>query len=249
MFKGLAGMYRLNENVLYNEQEAELKATVDGDAILLAPSANRLLHLLILNQGIPVTRDTLFKLVWDDHGLRSSNANLNQYISLLRRQLFDVGLPKDTIVTIPKIGFMIDKTIAITLIQESPPLKLFPEKGKDKTKQKLNTTIISICTGLFLLSFLAIFFVSKNEQQLPKFKFQPITNNTIECNIYSLSNTTTFLSNASELKRLKDCNASFDYFIYFNHEQKGRELISWCKKDPENSNAFIYCKNESRNVI
>ncbi|PEH71576.1 winged helix-turn-helix domain-containing protein [Edwardsiella tarda] len=243
------GMYRLNEHVLYNEQEAELRTTVDGDAILLAPSTNRLLHLLILNQGIPVTRDTLFKLVWDDHGLRSSNANLNQYISLLRRQLSDVGLPKDIIVTIPKIGFMIDKTIDITLIDESPFPSLLPGEGEEKEKYKSKITIISACTALFLLFLLAFFFISGDEQQLPKFKFQPIANNSIECNIYSLSNTTTSLSDASELKRLKDCNTSFDYFIYFNHEQKGRELISWCKKDPENPNAFIYCKNESRNVI
>lgn len=243
------GMYRLNEHVLYNEQEAELRTTVDGDAILLAPSTNRLLHLLILNQGIPVTRDTLFKLVWDDHGLRSSNANLNQYISLLRRQLSDVGLPKDIIVTIPKIGFMIDKTIDITLIDESPFPSLLPGEGEEKGKYKSKIAIISACTTLFLLFLLAFFFISGDEQQLPKFKFQPIANNSIECNIYSLSNTTTSLSDASELKRLKDCNTSFDYFIYFNHEQKGRELISWCKKDPENPNAFIYCKNESRNVI
>ncbi|WP_077999536.1 winged helix-turn-helix domain-containing protein [Edwardsiella tarda] len=243
-------MYRLNEHVLYNEQEAELRTTVDGDAILLAPSTNRLLHLLILNQGIPVTRDTLFKLVWDDHGLRSSNANLNQYISLLRRQLSDVGLPKDIIVTIPKIGFMIDKTIDITLIDEAPPPNLLPSMEKEEGKHKLKIAIISACTALFLLSFLAFFFISKeDEQQLPKFKFQPIANNSIDCNIYSLSNTTTSLSDTNELKRLKDCNTSFDYFIYFNHEQKGRELISWCKKDPENPNAFIYCKNESRNVI
>lgn len=107
-------MFIINKDVSFNEEDGNLENQVAEVSVLMAASTRRLLEVLIKNQGNPVTRDCLFKTVWDDNGMRSSNGNLNQYISILRKQLDQVGLPDNTIITIPRVGFMFNPDILIS---------------------------------------------------------------------------------------------------------------------------------------
>lgn len=106
-------MLIINDSVLYNEDDGCLDNNHLGMSVTMAPSSNRLFLILISNHGSPVERDEILKSVWDEYGLRSSNSNLNQYISMLRKQLVQVGLPEDTIITIPKVGFMLNGNLSV----------------------------------------------------------------------------------------------------------------------------------------
>jgi DNA-binding winged helix-turn-helix (wHTH) protein len=111
--------YRFNDRVLF-----------DGDSGTLGPSdfsdeptpisnpAKRLLLLLIANYGKPVEREVIFKKVWDDYGMISSNNNLNQCVSKLRRVLKVMGIDDEVIATVPKIGFMLRREIQVEISQE-----------------------------------------------------------------------------------------------------------------------------------
>ncbi|EDH6598875.1 transcriptional regulator, partial [Salmonella enterica subsp. enterica serovar Goverdhan] len=96
-------MYIINNEVSFNEEDGHLENSAAEVSVLMATSTRRLLDVLISNQGNPVERDCLLKTVWDDNGLRSSNSNLNQYISILRKQLAQVGLPDNTVITLPRV--------------------------------------------------------------------------------------------------------------------------------------------------
>ncbi|MBO2006671.1 helix-turn-helix domain-containing protein [Serratia marcescens] len=54
------------------------------EPVTLTTIANRLLALLVKNNGILISRDFIFSTVWDDHKT-ASNSNLNNYIASLRR--------------------------------------------------------------------------------------------------------------------------------------------------------------------
>ena len=112
-------MLIISNDVLFNEEEGQLVNQAADISVMMAASTRRLLEILILNQGNPVGRDSLLKMVWDDNGMRSSNSNLNQYISILRKQLGQVGLPDDTVITIPRVGFMFNPEIEVR--RDSPP--------------------------------------------------------------------------------------------------------------------------------
>ncbi|MDJ0476207.1 hypothetical protein QNA27_21415 [Pantoea eucalypti] len=64
-----------------------------------------------------MAREILLTEVWDKYGLRGSNSNLNQYLSMLRRALAAYGC-ENLIITIPKIGIRLNTDISIE--RESP---------------------------------------------------------------------------------------------------------------------------------
>ncbi|EGB2808513.1 winged helix-turn-helix domain-containing protein [Salmonella enterica] len=129
----------------------------------MAATTRRLLAVLISNHGNPVERDCLLKKVWDDNGMRSSNSNLNQYISILRKQLLQVGLPDNAVITIPRVGFMfspdieVRRDIPVTAMQLSRTGK----KLRYFTSGILYYPMYTICVFLLCLSVFFIFFVTR----------------------------------------------------------------------------------------
>ncbi|HEY1847482.1 MAG TPA: helix-turn-helix domain-containing protein [Buttiauxella sp.] len=118
--------YRINQSIIYTPDDGTVKLITDGEnevssgEISLAPTANRLLTMLISHHGSILQRDELLDNVWDAHGLRASNNSLNQYISVLRRNFADLGLEETVIVTIPTVGFMFSKDIPVS-VEDVPP--------------------------------------------------------------------------------------------------------------------------------
>ncbi|WP_297203536.1 winged helix-turn-helix domain-containing protein [uncultured Pluralibacter sp.] len=121
-------VYRINRTVIYNPDDGTLTLVDDSDQdcvgeISLTPTANRLLHLLIMHQGSVIEREALLEHVWDNYGLKSSNNSLNQYVSMLRRNFADLGLEEAAIVTVPRTGFMFSQDLEIvTEAGQSPPV-------------------------------------------------------------------------------------------------------------------------------
>ncbi|CAI1666742.1 DNA-binding transcriptional activator CadC [Serratia fonticola] len=111
--------YRFNDRVLFDGDSGTLgPSDFSDEATSISNPAKRLLLLLIANYGKPVEREVIFKKVWDDYGMISSNNNLNQCVSKLRRVLKVMGIDDEVIVTVPKIGFMLRREIQVEISQE-----------------------------------------------------------------------------------------------------------------------------------
>lgn len=126
--------YRINESIIYTPDDGTLKLIDNNNRIYsgeisLAPTANRLLAMLISHHGSILQRDELLDNVWDAHGLRASNNSLNQYISVLRRNFSDIGVEDTVIITIPTVGFMFSKDISVISENIPPDIKNTPIKN------------------------------------------------------------------------------------------------------------------------
>ncbi|QIP90379.1 transcriptional regulator, CadC ' [Serratia fonticola] len=111
--------YRFNDRVLFDDDNGTLgPSDFSDEPTSISNPAKRLLLLLIANYGKPVEREVIFKKVWDDYGMISSNNNLNQCVSKLRRVLKVMGIDDEVIVTVPKIGFMLRREIQVEISQE-----------------------------------------------------------------------------------------------------------------------------------
>ncbi|WP_337262815.1 MULTISPECIES: transcriptional regulator [unclassified Serratia (in: enterobacteria)] len=106
--------YKFNDTVLFDEDAGTLgPSDLSDDPIPISNPTKRLLLLLIAHHGEPVNREVIFKKVWDDYGMISSNNNLNQCVSKLRRVIKVMGIDDEVIATVPKLGFMLRQEIQI----------------------------------------------------------------------------------------------------------------------------------------
>lgn len=105
-------LYFISDNMLFNPADHTIECGDNDEFIKLSIPASQLLELLILSKGELVTREYLLTEVWDKNGLRGSNNNLNQYMSMLRRTLASHGCD-NLFITIPKIGFRLNTDLKI----------------------------------------------------------------------------------------------------------------------------------------
>ena len=111
--------YRFNDRVLFDVDSGTLgPSDLSDEPIPLPNPSKRLLLLLITHYGEPISREVIFKKVWDDYGMISSNNNLNQCVSKLRRMIKVMGIEDEIIVTVPKLGFMLRREILLEVCQE-----------------------------------------------------------------------------------------------------------------------------------
>ncbi|HEP1896229.1 TPA: winged helix-turn-helix domain-containing protein [Kluyvera cryocrescens] len=125
--RALDMIFTINGQIVFDSDTGML-GLIDSldERVQISNPTKRLLLLLIQHQGEAVKRDIIFKKVWDDFGMISSNNNLNQCVSKLRRLIKNFGLDDETIVTIPKIGFMLHPQIEI---ERGADIALMPREG------------------------------------------------------------------------------------------------------------------------
>lgn len=111
-------IYIIDDQVTYNSDDCTLSHIPTQETLSLSISSGRLFEQLLNSQGEILARETLLTEVWDKYGLRGSNSNLNQYLSILRRALAAYGC-ENLIITIPKIGIRLNTDIKIE--RESSP--------------------------------------------------------------------------------------------------------------------------------
>lgn len=92
--------YKINAFIIYDAVDGTLSLKDDEVDTQLSITANALLYYFIQNRGV-VSRDDVLKAVWDDNGLVSSNSNLNQYLSLLRKAFRQYGI-ENIIITVAR---------------------------------------------------------------------------------------------------------------------------------------------------
>ncbi|WP_261258890.1 transcriptional regulator [Serratia proteamaculans] len=104
--------YLINLSIFFDFNKKQLSLYDDEKIFIdLTNPAARLLIELIKNNGAEMTRDSLLTRVWTDYGFADSNASLNNCISELRKAFIALGMGKKVILTIPKVGFMMDAEV------------------------------------------------------------------------------------------------------------------------------------------
>ncbi|WP_404413217.1 transcriptional regulator [Serratia aquatilis] len=110
--------YRFNDRIIFDVDNGTLSLTdISDDPIPISNPSIRLLLLLIAHHGDAVSREVIFKKVWDDYGMVSSNNNLNQCVSKLRRVIKALGIDDEVIVTVPKMGFVLSREILVQICE------------------------------------------------------------------------------------------------------------------------------------
>ncbi|MGL6011119.1 MAG: winged helix-turn-helix domain-containing protein [Shewanella oncorhynchi] len=112
--------YLFDSVLIYHSDEGVIitLGAGDEDSIMLTPVLNRILVLLVQNQGQLVTRDEFLEKVWDNYGRTTSSNTLTQYISILRK-IFTDHLGKDCVITVPKQGYMLSTDVIIELLHNT----------------------------------------------------------------------------------------------------------------------------------
>ena len=104
----------MNKQIIFDSDMSTLGLEGSQDELIqISNPTKRLLLLLIAHKGEAIKREVIFKKVWDDYGMVSSNNNLNQCVSKLRKIMKNLGMDEEVIVTVPKIGFMLHQHVDI----------------------------------------------------------------------------------------------------------------------------------------
>lgn len=110
-------IYRIQESIFFRNDDGRVW-TDDDTSINLTATTGRLLAYLLQHKGNVVSKDELLENVWDAYGLSSSSNSLYKYISDLRAVFKNLGCTEEIIVTVPKLGFMISKTLHVELLED-----------------------------------------------------------------------------------------------------------------------------------
>lgn len=108
--------YKLNAFIFYDAVDGTLSLKKDEVDTQLSITANALLYYFMQHRGI-VSRDDILKSVWDDNGLVSSNSNLNQYLSILRKAFRQYGI-ENIIVTIARGRLELNSEVSVEILDE-----------------------------------------------------------------------------------------------------------------------------------
>lgn len=143
--------YRLNDHIIFDADTGTLSLTeLSEDPISISNPSKRLLLLLLTHHGEAVSRDVIFKKVWDDYGMISGNNNLNQCVSKLRRVIKNLGIEDEVIATVPKVGFMLRYEILVESCEgpeNRPPNIAIPDTPEIPDKPEITHAATEIERG------------------------------------------------------------------------------------------------------
>lgn len=117
--------YLIDKAIEFNTDDGTLHYPASQDVIKLTLPAARLLEEFLASGGRDLTREYLLETVWDKHGLQASGNNLNQYVSILRRNLALLEC-HELIVTLPKVGFKLNTAVSVEPLADTPPENIPP---------------------------------------------------------------------------------------------------------------------------
>lgn len=258
-------IYIIDGSIAYNSDDCTLSHLPTQESLSLSISSGRLFERLLNSDGEILPRDTLLTEVWDKYGLRGSNSNLNQYLSILRRALAAYGC-ENLIITIPKVGIRLNTEIMIEresgaaeIIPEAPtvadatgiasPESATPEKPLSRTSRPgawlFAILILALLIGGAGWGYLAL---NSSRQEI-----SPVSTTLPGgCSVVFLAGLDMGERQSVEKQILQmqrenhqPCNASqrfyFDKNTSFNPQNYGRTILSSCKLN--DSGHVISCDN------
>lgn len=218
----------------------------------------RLFTYLLENADKMVGREELFNSIWDNYGLEPSNNSVNQYVSLIRKSLSELGCEEEIIKTIPRVGFYIAREM-VSYSQETQQSVLItaseaqPTFGQPGLRRWVKPSLLAIS---ILISTLIVFEPFRSTIGHLDYNFKKSTLYKIgtiaTCQLYSLSEGSIYtaerkLQLAEELAtELLPCNRN-EIFIFksgehYAYQQSGRAFIARCTNNDQSLSHFSDCK-------
>ncbi|MEP9266187.1 winged helix-turn-helix domain-containing protein [Enterobacter asburiae] len=180
-------IYIINSILIYDSDNASISLVEaqQNPEHTLTNINNRLLKLLIDNQGIVLSKEECLDNVWEAHGLEGSVNTLTQYISNLRKIFSAYFDEQEVIVTVPRKGYMLSSSVTVTN-EITPGLK----KPNDKDLiTEVKTSKIDKWDVLFVIVFFSVIGASlyfhQNRTTLPQIE-QVLLYNYNSCPVYTL---------------------------------------------------------------
>lgn len=248
--------YLFDNNILYRSGDGTLHYLEGSseDTITLPPVLNRVLLLMVINQGQVITKEEFLTKVWDNYGKPGSSNTLNQYLSVLRG-IFSNHLGKKPIITVPKQGYMLSFEVNITLVEEKPALETNEIINKNNISETKNTSHASPTTAfsvnkkliafylfILIIAIAVTLFISKKPD--PLITLHPyLLGNIGACPVYSFSEYKTDAQKKSAMEAVLqqakqynlECGTDI-YFYYFRNENIGYKekgdyrMLTRCKE-------------------
>ncbi|MFC0229086.1 winged helix-turn-helix domain-containing protein [Serratia aquatilis] len=255
--------YKINAFLVYDATEGSLKLEDDGKSdTQLTITANALLFFMIQNPGV-LSRDTVMQRVWDDNGLMSSNSNLNQYLSMLRKAFRNYGI-ENVIVTVARGKLELNPELVIEVIDDSllhPVVHAGEHESPAQTASPPGTTPVAVNSherywgyAGAVISLLAVALLGwswTNSASLKPITLTPIAQEPVE--VFSTDiminprMRENYLKNFNAVKEKKNIKYNKDERFLFFYGDKlqsnglGRTFLAHCAKHQDNS--FSYCDN------
>ncbi|MFK3705309.1 DNA-binding winged helix-turn-helix (wHTH) protein [Raoultella sp. BIGb0138] len=118
--------YNIHARLIYDATDGTLTLPgSDEPDSQLSITASALLYYFLRHPEV-ISRDEVLKKVWDDNGLTSSNSNLNQYLSMLRKTFrhYDID---NIIVTVSRGLLQLNPDLTIAIIDDGAVVPAAPE--------------------------------------------------------------------------------------------------------------------------
>lgn len=146
-------IFLINKKITFNVSEKTL--FTEEKTIRLSNPAARLLLVLLESKHQQVSREELLKRIWEDYGMTASGNSLTNNISILRRNLAELGA-EGIIETVPKQGVTLrpddlelnDMAEDFVLTQQSMTQPLL---AKNKHWRKILIVSSAVLFSLFLI--------------------------------------------------------------------------------------------------
>lgn len=122
----MAVKYLINNRVIFDPETRSLTVTPQTPGVIskltLHTPTSHCLALLIERRDEVISQDELLELIWKPKGVIVSSNTVYQNISLLRRSFNQLGINKEVIITVPRKGITLSKSISIIPFTESDEL-------------------------------------------------------------------------------------------------------------------------------
>lgn len=257
--------YNINARFIYDATDGTLTLpeSTEPDS-QLSITASTLLYFFLRNTGI-ISREEVLKKVWDDNGLTSSNSNLNQYLSMLRKTFRHYGID-NIIVTVSRGYLQLNPDVSIEAVDESPlpeapeptPVETITEPLPVEEKQRLPHTahargmcwyIAGAC--LLTISLLLVAFSVVGISESHPIALTQITHSQCELlasdDMLRSVNASAYGKNFDEVRqRLNVTCKPGERFLFFYGDKLetnglGRVFLAHCAMHEDNP--FSYCDN------
>jgi DNA-binding winged helix-turn-helix (wHTH) protein len=121
--------YNINARLIYDATDGTLTlpGSTEPDS-QLSITASALLYYFLRHTDV-ISRDEVLKKVWDDNGLTSSNSNLNQYLSMLRKTFRHYDI-ENIIVTVSRGMLQLNPELTIAIIDDIAEAPLSPQRSR-----------------------------------------------------------------------------------------------------------------------
>lgn len=218
----------------------------------------RLFTYLLENADKMVSREELLNNIWNKYGLEPSNNSVNQYISLIRKSLSELGCEEEIIKTIPRVGFYISGE-SVSYQQETPQsvetmnTEVQPAIKQSRLRRGYKPALLAISLIISTLLVLQPFRSATGhlDYRFPKSTLYKI-GNIASCPLYALSASSPDVAArkekmAEELAAAHAPCVNNEVFIFHSgehyvYQQSDRAFITRCTNSDHTLSHFSDCK-------